>query len=115
MQAVPDLSPSEIAALLILQGGLAVPCIRTELMDMAATAVVQCAATITSREFKFCDLYGDRTGRVHISRLGGRYTSILDIERRSGKPGPIILKFMRLDIPTKVRSVRSADEPYYLD
>ena len=56
--------------------------------------------------------YGSRAGRVRItSRVVGRKTSILDIERIYGKPGPTLLKFLRLDMLAKVRSGRSVDEP----
>uniref|UniRef100_M4BLK0 Uncharacterized protein n=1 Tax=Hyaloperonospora arabidopsidis (strain Emoy2) TaxID=559515 RepID=M4BLK0_HYAAE len=44
-----------MALLPIQQGGLAVPCVPTELMTMAATAVGQWAATESSRELLICD------------------------------------------------------------
>ena len=53
---------SEIAALPIQQGGLAVPCIRTELRTMAATAVGQWAATVSSRDLLIGDFLWGSTG-----------------------------------------------------
>ena len=52
---------SEMASLPIQQGGLSVPYIRTELMTMAAIAVGQWAATVSSRDLLIGDfLWGSK-------------------------------------------------------
>ena len=54
----------------------------------------------------------DRAGQVQLtSRLVGLKTSILDIERLYGKPGPILLEFLRLGTLANARSGKSADVP----
>lgn len=61
--------PKEMAALLIQQGGLAIPCIRTELMTMAATAVGQWAAAVSRRELLIGDVLwgGQEAGPAYIT------------------------------------------------
>ena len=54
--------PTEVDTLPIQQGGLAVPCIRTELMTMAATAVGQWAATVSLRDLLISDYLWGCTG-----------------------------------------------------
>ena len=50
----------------------------------------------------------DREGQVRItSRLVGLKKSILDIKRLYGKPGPKLLKFLRVGTLAKARSGKS--------
>ena len=61
--------PSEIATLPIQQGGIAVTCIRTELITMAAKAVGQWTSTISSRDIPISNyLWGSNgSGPAYIT------------------------------------------------
>ena len=54
--------PSEIASLPIQQEDLAVPCIRTELITMAAKAVVKWATILSSRDLLIGDYLWGSSG-----------------------------------------------------
>ena len=58
---------------------------------------------------------GDRAGQVRLtSRMVRLKTSILDIERIYGKPGPTLFEFLRLGTLAQARSERSVGVPSLL-
>ena len=84
---------------------LSVPCIQTELMDMAATAAGQWAATASSRDLLIGDCLWGSTGSSppYITPFWNDDKN-LDIVRLFGKPVPKLLEFLRLDMCAKVTS-----------